>query len=132
MRNTYLQLVQLITGVLVAVLLGIHMVNMHLDAILTFFGVKSFFGVDIARDPTVFNLMRDRSRTVVFAGIYIALLVFALYHAFNGLRNIVLELTPSARVERAVTGIIIFVGVVFLILGIYAPIALLSQFGGIK
>ena len=70
MRNTYLQLVQLITGVLVAVLLGIHMVNMHLDAILGFFGVQTFFGVNIAADPTVFKLMQDRARTVVFAGIY--------------------------------------------------------------
>jgi succinate dehydrogenase hydrophobic anchor subunit len=106
MRNTYLQFVQLITGILIAVLLGIHMVNMHLDA--------------------VFNLMKARAQQVVFAGIYIALLVFALYHAFNGLRNIVLELTTSARADRAVTAVIIVVGVVFLGLGIYAPLALLS------
>ncbi len=126
MRNTYLQFVQLITGILIAVLLGIHMVNMHLDAILGFFGVQTFFGVNLAADPTVFKLMQDRARTAVFAGIYIALLIFALYHAFNGLRNIVLELTTSARVERAVTTVIIIVGVIFLALGIYAPLALLS------
>ena len=126
MRNTYLQFVQLITGILIAVLLGIHMVNMHLDAILGFFGVQTFFGVNIAADPTVFKLMQDRARTVVFAGIYIALLIFALYHAFNGLRNIVLELTTSARAERAVNTVIIIVGVIFLALGIYAPLALLS------
>jgi succinate dehydrogenase hydrophobic anchor subunit len=126
MRNTYLQFVQLITGILIAVLLGIHMVNMHLDAILSFFGVQSIFGVNIAADPTVFNLMKARAQQVVFAGIYIALLVFALYHAFNGLRNIVLELTTSARADRAVTAVIIVVGVVFLGLGIYAPLALLS------
>jgi succinate dehydrogenase hydrophobic anchor subunit len=126
MRNTYLQFVQLITGILIAVLLGIHMVNMHLDAILSFFGVQSIFGVNIAADPTVFNLMKARAQQIVFAGIYIALLIFALYHAFNGLRNIVLELTTSARADRAVTVVIIVVGVVFLGLGIYAPLALLS------
>ena len=126
MRNTYLQFVQLITGILIAVLLGIHMVNMHLDAILSFFGVQTFFGVNIAADPTVFNLMKARSQQVVFAGIYIALLVFTLYHAFNGLRNIVLELTTSARADRAVTTIIIVVGIIFLALGVYAPLALLS------
>jgi succinate dehydrogenase hydrophobic anchor subunit len=126
MRNTYLQLVQLITGILIAVLLGIHMVNMHLDAILGFFGVETFFGVNIAADPTIFSLMKARSQQVVFAGIYIALLIFALYHAFNGLRNIVLELTTSARAERAVTAVIIVVGVIFLAIGVYAPLALLS------
>ena len=126
MRNTYLQFIQLITGILIAVLLGIHMVNMHLDAILGFFGVETFFGVNIAADPTVFGLMKARSQQVVFAGIYIALLIFALYHAFNGLRNIVLELTTSARAERAVTAVIIVVGVIFLAIGIYAPLALLS------
>jgi succinate dehydrogenase hydrophobic anchor subunit len=126
MRNTYLQFTQFITGILIAVLLGIHMVNMHLDAILGFLGVKGIFGIDIAHDPTIFKLMIERARTITFAAIYIALLVFALYHAFNGLRNVVLEMTPSPRAERIVTGIIIFVGVIFLVLGIYAPIALLS------
>ena len=126
MRNTYLQFVQLITGILIAVLLGIHMVNMHLDAILGFLGVQTFFGVNIASDPTVFSLMKARSQQVVFACIYIALLIFTLYHAFNGLRNIVLELTTSAKAEKAVNAVIIVVGIIFLALGIYAPLALLS------
>jgi len=39
MRNTYVWFLQLVTGVLIAVLLGIHVVIMHLDAILGFFGV---------------------------------------------------------------------------------------------
>jgi succinate dehydrogenase hydrophobic anchor subunit len=126
MRNTYLQFTQYITGVLIAILLGIHVVNMHLDTILLFFGVNTFFGIDIAQDPTVFKLMMERAQTVTFAAIYIALLIFALYHAFNGLRNILLELTKTPGAEKVVTGIIIFVGVVFLVLGIYAPLALLS------
>ena len=119
MRNTYLQLVQLITGILIAVLLGIHMVIQHLDSIL------GFFGIDV-RHATSWPSMIERAKQGIWAFIYIALLIFTLYHAFNGLRNIVLELTPSAHAERVVTGIIIFVGVVFLILGIYVPIALLS------
>jgi succinate dehydrogenase hydrophobic anchor subunit len=126
MRNTYLQFTQFITGILIAVLLGIHMVNMHLDAILGFLGIKSIFGIDIAHDPTVFKLMIARAQTITFAAIYIALLIFTLYHAFNGLRNIVLEITPSPRTERVVTGIIIFIGVILLVLGIYTPITLLS------
>ncbi|MFC1905619.1 hypothetical protein ACFLXL_02285 [Chloroflexota bacterium] len=126
MRNTYLQFAQFITGILIAVLLSIHMVNMHLDAILGFLGVKSIFGIDIAHDPTVFSLMIARAQTITFAAIYVALLVFTLYHAFNGLRNIMLEMTVSPRVERTVTGIIIVIGIFLLVLGIYTPITLLS------
>lgn len=126
MRTTHLQFIQLITGILIAILLAIHMMNMHLDAILGFLGIQTFFGVDIARDPTTFNLMTARAQRVVFAGIYIALLVFTLYHALYGLRNIILELSPSASAQRVVTGIIIIVGIIFLGLGVYAPIALLS------
>ena len=119
MRNTYLQFAQLITGILIAILLAIHMVIQHLDTIL------GFFGIDV-RHATSWDSMIGRAKQGIWVFIYIALLVFTLYHAFNGLRNIVLELTPSPRAERVITGIIIFVGIVFLVLGIYAPIALLS------
>jgi succinate dehydrogenase hydrophobic anchor subunit len=120
MRNTYLQFIQLITGVLIAVLLGIHMVIQHLDAIL------GFFGIDV-RDATSWPSMIGRAKQGIWALIYIALLIFALYHAFNGLRNILLELTSSARTERVITVAIIVVGVIFLILGVWAPIVLLSK-----
>jgi succinate dehydrogenase hydrophobic anchor subunit len=120
MRNTYLQFIQLISGVLIAVLLGIHMVIQHLDAIL------GFFKIDV-KDATSWTSMIDRSKQGLWAAIYIALLIFALYHAFNGLRNIILELTPSPRADRIVTVILIILGVIFLCLGVYTPLALLSK-----
>ncbi len=119
MRNTYLWFVQLVTGVLIAMLLGIHMVLMHLDAILGFFGVN-------VNDPTSWESMTERSREVIWAGLYIALLAVVLYHALNGLRNVILELTPSVRTERIVTWAIIVFGVIVFIWGSYVPIALLS------
>jgi succinate dehydrogenase hydrophobic anchor subunit len=119
MRNTYLQFVQLITGILIAILLAIHMIIQHLDTIL------GFFGIDV-RHATSWTSMTGRAKQGIWAFIYIALLVFTLYHAFNGLRNILLELTPSPGAQRTVTVVIIIVGVIFLILGIWAPLALLS------
>ncbi len=118
MRNTYLWLVQLITGVLIAVLLGIHMVLMHLDAVLGFFGVN-------VNDPTAWQSMSGRSREVVWVGLYVALLAVVLYHALNGLRNVILELTPSAKTERIVTWVITASGIIAFIGGVYVPIALL-------
>ncbi len=119
MRNTYLWFVQLVTGVLIAVLLGIHMVLMHLDAILGFLGVN-------VNDPTSWQSMIGRSREIIWAGLYVALLAVVLYHALNGLRNVMLELTPSVRVERIVTWAIIVFGTIVFIWGSYVPIALLS------
>jgi succinate dehydrogenase hydrophobic anchor subunit len=119
-RNTYLWLMQLVTGILIAVLLGIHMVMQHLDKILLFFGVN-------LNDPTSWNSMIERSREVTWAGIYIALLAVLLYHALNGLRNVILELTPSARTERVVTRTIIAFGIIVFIWASYVPIALLSR-----
>ncbi len=120
MRNTYLWLLQLITGILIAVLLGIHMVTIHLDAILGFFGVD-------AAEPISWGSMISRAGQGVWMGLYIALLAFVLYHALNGLRGIVLELTSSPRIGRAVTSFIIALGIVAFIWGAYVPIALFSQ-----
>jgi len=119
MRNTYLWFIQLITGVLIAVFLGLHMVVMHLDAIL------GFLGVDVT-SSTSWTSMIERSRQTIWAGIYIALLAVVLYHALNGLRNIILELAPSARTERIITWTIIAVGIIVFICGSYVPVALLS------
>jgi len=118
MRNTYLRLLQLVTGALIAVLLGIHIVIMHVDAIL------GFFGVDAAK-PTSWGAMIERASQGIWAGLYIALLVFVLYHAFNGLRNIILELTPSVKTGRIVTWVIIAFGIIAFIGGTYVPVALL-------
>lgn len=117
-RNTYLWFMQLVTGVLIAVLLSIHMAIQHLADILRFFGVE-------ISDPTSWTSMIERSREVIWAGIYIALLAVVLSHALNGLRNVILEVTPAARTERVVTGVILAIGIVVFIWASYVPIALL-------
>ena len=115
--RAYLRLVQLITGVLVAVLLGIHIVLLHLDAIL------AFFGADVA-EPTAWASMIERATQGTFVGLYIALLACGLYHAIYGLRNIILEVTPSVKTGRIVTWALIVTGIVIFIWGTYVPVAL--------
>ena len=119
MRNTYLWFLQLVTGVLIAVLLAIHLVIMHLDAIL------GFFGVDVA-EAVSWESMIGRAIQGIWASLYMALLAVVLYHALNGLRGIILESTPSARTERIVTWVIIAFGIVAFIGGAYVPLALLA------
>jgi succinate dehydrogenase / fumarate reductase membrane anchor subunit len=119
-RHTYLWLMQLVTGVLIAVLLGIHMAMQHLDKILPFFGVN-------LNDPTSWNSMIERSRQALWAGIYVALLAVLLYHGLNGLRNVILELTPSARTERVLNRAILAFGIIVFLWASYVPIALLYR-----
>lgn len=118
MKNTYLQFAQLITGAVVGILLTIHMAVMHLDAVFGFFGIVN---------DTSWASMMERARDGVWAGIYICLLAFGLFHALNGLRNILLELNLSGSAERVITWIIIAGGIIFLALGTYVPLVLLGK-----
>ena len=115
MRKTYLWLLQLVTGVLIAVLLGIHLVIMHLDAVLG------------TPEPASWASMIGRAGQGIFAALYIALLAVGLYHGINGLRGIILESTPSAKTERIVTWVLIVIGIIVFIGGTYVPVALLAS-----
>ncbi|MBI4303144.1 MAG: hypothetical protein HY665_02230 [Chloroflexi bacterium] len=119
MRNTYLRLLQLATGVFIAVLLGIHMIRSHLVSILAFFGIDG-------TKPTDWESMISRAQNGGWAVLYIGLLAFGLYHSLYGLRGIILEVTPSARTTQVATWLISIIGVGFFALGTYAVIALLS------
>lgn len=120
MRTTRLNLLQMLTGILIAVSLGIHMVISHHDTILGLFGVA-------ANQPTSWQSMVERARQGIWASLYIALLAFVLYHALYGLRGIILEVTPSVRTERVITWSFIIIGIIVFVWGAYVPVALLSR-----
>ena len=117
MRGTYLWFLQLITGILIAFFLGIHMVMMHLGDILGFLGIH-------ISEPTSWTSMIERADQGTWLAFYILLLAFALYHGLNGLRSILLELSPSAKTERIMTWAIVALGIVAFALGTYVPVAL--------
>ena len=118
MRNTWLMIVHMATGVLIALLLGMHMVIMHLDNIPGLAGSG-------AEDLLSWESMMGRAQKGIWVAIYIVLLAVTLYHALYGLRNIIVETTLSGEKARKVTIGLIAFGVVLFILGIYVPLALL-------
>jgi len=120
MRDTYLWLLQLVTGSLIIVFLAVHMVMMHLDNIVGFFGGH----ID---EPSFWSSMIDRATKGWWLTFYISFLALVLYHALYGLRGIVLEVTPSGRTERVVTGMIWAVGLGAFALGVYAPVHLFTR-----
>lgn len=120
MRTTRLQMGHMLAGVGIAVLLGIHLVVLHLDDILAFFGAGT-------ADPRSWAAMIARARQSIWASLYIALLALVLYHGLNGLRGIILETTPSVRTERIITWAFIIIGFGTFIWGSYVSVALLSR-----
>ena len=112
MRGTYLWFAQLVTGVLIVVALGIHMVEQHLDAVLG------------TSDPTAWGPMIERAGQGIWVGLYIALLAFGLYHGVNGLRGIILESTSSAKIGRAVTWFLVVFGIIVFVWGTYVLVVL--------
>ena len=120
MRTTYLRFLQLATGVLVAVFLGIHIVLQHLDTIL------GFLGVHVA-ESTSWTSMIDRASQGIWVFIYIALLAVGLYHGIHGLRNIIIESTSSVKTGRVITWVFIILGIVVFAWGTYVPIHLFSS-----
>ena len=117
MRTTYLRFLQLITGGLIFLFAGTHLVLMHLDDIL------GFFGVGIGQ-PTSWASMIERAGQGFWLAFYIIFLALILYHGLNGLRGVILEVTPRPKAERIVTGLIFAFGVIAFGLGIYVPVEL--------
>ena len=118
MRTTRFQLMHMLTGVLVAIFLGIHMVRMHLDSILDWFGVNT-------TESTSFTSMMDRASQGIWVFVYIALLAVALYHALYGLRGIIMEWKPSAKTSRITGWPFLILGAAIFAWGTYVPLDLL-------
>lgn len=118
MRATRLHLLHMLTGVLIAVFLGIHMVRLHLDSILDWLGVDT-------TASTSWESMIDRASEGIWAFVYIALLAVVLYHALYGLRGIILEWKPSVKTGRIITWSFIIIGIGAFGWGTYVPLDLL-------
>ena len=114
MRGARLWFLSVASGVVVAVLLGIHMIVLHLDNI-------------VVEDPRGWTSMIGRSEQGIWAGVYIALLAFVLFHALYGLRNIIAEVTTSTGTLRFVTWLFVIIGLGAFGLGTYVPIFLLGS-----
>lgn len=117
MKNTYLQIAQMISGIMAGLLLIVHIGVQRLDVILRFLGIP-------INDPLSFNSMIERSKQISWVTLYSLLLFFALLHASNGLYKILIEMNLSRTSLRILVVLIILIGLMFFVLGIYAPIKL--------
>jgi len=116
MRETKYWTWHMAAGVVILFLLGLHMVTMHLGGITHLFAPHG--GEVTSRENSLF-----RDGLLFFTVTYILLLGVALYHGLYGLRTILFELTLKPAVEKAVTFVLLVVGLGLLGLGTWAAIA---------
>jgi len=103
-------------GLVILVLLGLHMAIMHLDATLGIFGTPG-------AEPVEWESVVLRMQSLFFTVTYVLLLGAALYHGLYGLRNILLELNPSAAVRRTINVGLSLVGLALFGFGTWAALA---------
>lgn len=115
MRDQKLWTWHLAAGLVILVLLGLHMVVMHLDKILPL-AVSTPGG----GEPIDWANVVARARSVFFTVTYVLLLGAALFHGLYGLRNILFELNPGAGTKKALTGLFLLVGLALFVVGTWA------------
>jgi succinate dehydrogenase / fumarate reductase membrane anchor subunit len=105
-------------GVVILVLLGLHMTIMHLDAILKFTALNPAGG-----EPIDWQNVVKRGQMIFFPLTYVLLLGAALFHGLYGVRNILFELSPSSGLKRALSALLIVVGLGLFVLGTLSALA---------
>jgi len=102
-------------GVVILLLLGLHMLIMHMGGITHLFAPSPGEAVSKAN-----SLFRDGY--LFFTVTYILLLAVALYHGLYGLRTILFELTLKPAAEKAITVVLLLMGLGLLGLGTWGAV----------
>ena len=115
MRETKYWTWHMAAGAAIFFLLGLHMLIMHTGGITGWF--SPYGGASVSMEN---SLARDRM--LFFTVTYILLLGVALYHGLYGLRTILFELTLKPALEKAISVILLILGLGLFGLGTWAAI----------
>jgi succinate dehydrogenase/fumarate reductase cytochrome b subunit len=115
MRETKFWTWHMAAGVVILALLGLHMIIMHLGGLTHLFA--PYGGEAVSRENSLF-----RDGRLFFTVTYILLLGVALYHGLYGLRTILFELTLRPAVEKAVSVVLLILGLGLFGLGTWAAV----------
>ena len=111
-ENTWLWLIKIITGPLLLVLLGIHLVVNHFigeTGLLTYADVVAYY-----QNPII-PIME------------ICFLIAVVTHSLSGLRGIILDLKPSRNILKVVDIILVIAGVSVIIYGTWLALVIASK-----
>jgi len=113
MRETKYWTWHIFTGIIILILLGIHMITMHLDAILGWFNPADGEAID-------WSNVTARASLLIYAILYIVLIAAALYHGLYGLRTILFELGLKPGAQKFINILFIVVGICLFAVGTWA------------
>ena len=111
-ENTWLWLIKIITGPLLLVLLGIHLVVNHFigeTGLLTYTDIVAYY-----QNPII-PIME------------ICFLIAVVTHSLSGLRGIILDLKPSRNILKVVDIILVIAGVSVIIYGTWLALVIASK-----
>ncbi len=114
---------QRFTGVVLVVLMFVHIAVNHFGNLGKDLAKNGPRGGDLIRFQDVAYRLDHVAITWLWWIVDVSLLAFVLFHGFNGIRNIAIDMGITGRTERVVTGFLMLVGLVGLVFGIMALIA---------
>jgi succinate dehydrogenase / fumarate reductase membrane anchor subunit len=117
MRETKYWTWHMAAGVVIFALLGLHMTTMHMG------GLTGLFVSHPGEESIARVNSQARDGRLLFTWGYILLLGVALYHGLYGLRTILFELTLRPAMEKAVSAVLVILGLALFGLGAWAAIA---------
>jgi succinate dehydrogenase hydrophobic anchor subunit len=117
MKESTLWFLFILAGALIVVLVGIHMVTMHLDKVTAAIGLTPKDNPVLSHESVL-----TRSRSIFHVIVYMLLLATALFHGLYGFRSIVYELPINALLRKATDIVVTVAGVLFFICGATAII----------
>jgi len=117
MRETKYWTWHMAAGAVIFVLLGVHMLTMHAG------GLTGLFVAHPGEESVAPANSQARDANALFVVAYPLLLGIALYHGLYGLRTILFELTLKSAAEKAITVILLILGLGLFGLGTWAAIA---------
>lgn len=105
-------LLHLVCGVGLFVLLGVHMLWMHLGGLFSRLGF-------VITDPLSYQSVVLRANSAAWQTFYFLLLGFATFHGFYGLRGIILEVLSLEAGQTLLTAIMVVAGILVFLYGSY-------------
>ena len=125
MRDQKLWTWHIIAGGVILVFLGLHMLTMHMEGVIEIRGLNPASVEQPGKaevHPIDWANVQARGVRALYMASYIVLLGAALFHGLYGLNNIIREANPAKWVQKAVTAVLLLVGVGLFVYGTWAAI----------
>jgi succinate dehydrogenase / fumarate reductase membrane anchor subunit len=115
MKKINFWLIHLIAGFFIFFLLLWHTLYMHYPSLINQMGYGG-------ASPLIFSEVIQRAKSNSFKIAYILFLIFVLYHAFYGLKNIILETEIGKRFENLVKILISIIAIILFVYGLFTTV----------